>query len=49
MRFFYNGKGKTYRGEDYNHGEFKPGTSFICLGELGYMDMDEEGCVEEVK
>ncbi len=49
MRFYYDGVGKTLKGIEYNHGKLARGTSFICLGELGYMDIDDDGYIDGTK
>lgn len=42
FRLDYNGRGVTPRGKEIDNGLRKP-TSFICLDELGYMDIDDHG------
>jgi hypothetical protein len=44
IRIDYNGRGVTPFGKEV-HNELRKPTTFICLGELGYMDIDEQGCL----
>lgn len=40
----YNGIGVTIRGKQVDNGSRKT-TLFICLGELGYLDLDDQGAM----